>query len=113
MQTGWIGLGGMGEAMARRLAERGLLARAWNRTPARAVQALAGLDVPLAPSAAELARDVRLLFLSLADDAAVHAVVDSIEPVLAPGTLIIDTSTTAPATSRMLARRLALRQVRF
>ena len=113
MQAGWIGLGGLGAAMARRLAERGLLAGAWNRTRARGEKALTGLSTTLSQTPVELARHCRLLFLCLADDTAVQEVMDSLEAELRPGTVVVDVSTTAPATSATLARRLATRGAQF
>lgn len=73
MDIGFLGLGGMGSAMAANLIKAGFPVRAWNRSPAR-LDALVGLGATAAPQAADaFAADI--VISMLADDAAVRAVI--------------------------------------
>jgi 3-hydroxyisobutyrate dehydrogenase-like beta-hydroxyacid dehydrogenase len=65
-----IGLGGMGRALAERLAARGFTLRVWNRTRARAE----GLNATVCDSPAAAARNAALVLTSLAADDAVRDV---------------------------------------
>lgn len=73
METGFIGLGAMGQPMARNLAGAGIHLTVYNRTPERA-EALADL-VEVAPSIAEVAQDRDIVVTMLSDDQAVEQVV--------------------------------------
>ncbi|MDZ3823272.1 MAG: NAD(P)-dependent oxidoreductase [Pseudoxanthomonas sp.] len=112
-RAGFIGLGAMGEPMARHLHRAGHLVAVWNRTPARAVALAADLGVVAAADPAGLAAgcDVVLTCVSADDD--LLGVVDALLPGLRPGMLVIDTSTVAPDTAREAARRLAVAEVGF
>ncbi len=103
-----IGTGRMGAAMVGRLRGAGHPVVAWNRTPARAK----GLDADVAASAAEAAAAADVVLVSLADDAAVMATypgAGGIAAGLRPGTIVVDTSTVAPATVRKAAELVAER----
>jgi 3-hydroxyisobutyrate dehydrogenase-like beta-hydroxyacid dehydrogenase len=94
-----VGLGAMGGGMADRVAATGARLRAYNRTarPARA-----GLTVAATPKEAALGADVVLV--SVADDAALRAVLTGPDGVFA-GTprLVVNATTVAPDTVRELA----------
>lgn len=80
----------------------------WNRTPARAK----GLDADVAATAAEAASAADVVLVSLADDAAVletYEGADGLVAGLRPGTIVVDTSTVAPATVRRAAALVAER----
>ncbi|MHB1942740.1 MAG: NAD(P)-dependent oxidoreductase [Acidiferrobacteraceae bacterium] len=107
MHAGVVGLGAMGAPMARRLATGGLLGGVWNRSHDRARALGLELGVPVADDPAALAAHCDTVILSVTDDAAVMAVVTAMIPGLKAGTVIIDTSTISPATTRRLSAMLA------
>ncbi|MGC0334229.1 3-hydroxyisobutyrate dehydrogenase [Streptomyces sp. SAI-170] len=73
MYVGFVGLGVMGQPMALNLARAGTPLIVWNRTPARcAPLRAAGAEVAATP--AEVFRRAGTVFLMLADEAAVDAV---------------------------------------
>ncbi|MFE9337691.1 NAD(P)-binding domain-containing protein [Streptomyces sp. NPDC007063] len=103
----FIGLGNMGGGMARRLLDAGYPLTVHNRTPAKAAP-LAEAGATVAASPAEAAAGRSVVLLSLADEAAVEDVLFAqVAPVLAPGAVVVDTSTVSPAYARECARRLA------
>ncbi|MDH3979016.1 MAG: NAD(P)-dependent oxidoreductase [Gammaproteobacteria bacterium] len=106
MKTGVIGLGAMGAPMARNLRRAGHLACVWNRSPDKAAQLRDELDVTAATDPADLARQCKLIILSVSADADVLAVVDAILPGVQPGTIVLDTSTVSRATAQQAAARL-------
>jgi 3-hydroxyisobutyrate dehydrogenase-like beta-hydroxyacid dehydrogenase len=98
----------MGAAMVGRLRGAGHPVVVWNRTPARAK----ALDADVAGSAAEAAGSADVVLVSLADDAAVLSTYRGDEGLVAglrPGTVVVDTSTVAPATVRTTAPLVAER----
>lgn len=103
MKVGFIGLGAMGQHMARNLHDAGLLAGVWNRTPARS----AGIPGRCYGSVAELATDCDVVVLCVSADAAVLELIGALIPALRPGSLVIDCSTVAADTARVAAARLA------
>ena len=113
LRAGFIGLGAMGQAMARQLHAAGYLAGVWNRSAEKAQALAAELGVIAAPTPAALAQDCDVLFICVAADADVLAVVDALEPGLRQGSVVVDTSTVAPATARTVAQRLAARGAGF
>lgn len=102
MKTGVLGCGNMGGAMALRLAETGEAPVCWDAAEsARERMAQAGL--PVADGAADLGAATDALILSLPNAAAVRATVAEIGASLRPGTVVLDTSTSEPATSQKVA----------
>jgi 3-hydroxyisobutyrate dehydrogenase-like beta-hydroxyacid dehydrogenase len=102
---GFIGIGAMGSRMARRLLAAGYPLTVYNRTPAK-VQPLLAQGAQAAASPQALAASSDIILLSLADDAAVESLVlgrDGIVAAAQPGTICVDMSTIAPATSRTIA----------
>jgi 3-hydroxyisobutyrate dehydrogenase len=92
MKTGFIGLGCLGEAMAKRLSSLGVDLVVWNRTRAKAEDP----RLPVAESPAELVSAVDMLFINLFDSEAVSSVLtgeDGLREGDCKGKIIIDTTT--------------------
>jgi 3-hydroxyisobutyrate dehydrogenase len=111
-QLAFIGLGNMGGGMARRLLDTGHTLTVFNRTAAKAAPLVeAGARLADAPERA--AAGHQLVMLSLSDEAAVEEILfGRVVPVLAPGTVIVDTSTVSPGYAREAAARLAAKGLR-
>jgi 3-hydroxyisobutyrate dehydrogenase len=92
MKTGFIGLGNLGKAMARRLADEGIELVVWNRTAKKA----SSLGVDIAKSPAEVMSKCPVVFLNLFDSNAVHEVLAADDGLLAgqcQDCVIVDTTT--------------------
>jgi 3-hydroxyisobutyrate dehydrogenase-like beta-hydroxyacid dehydrogenase len=98
--------------MAANLLAAGFPLRVHNRSPGPEQPLLAaGAERATSPAAA--ARGAALLCLCVSDDQAAAAVIEQARPALAPGSLVVDFSTIAPATSQALAAQLACGQVAY
>jgi 3-hydroxyisobutyrate dehydrogenase-like beta-hydroxyacid dehydrogenase len=102
-----VGTGRMGGAMAGRLAKAGHPLTLWNRTrsAAESVAIQCGGEITVADTARDAARDADVVIVSLADDAAARETYrgdDGLVAGLGPGTVVADTSTVAPETTRGL-----------
>jgi 3-hydroxyisobutyrate dehydrogenase-like beta-hydroxyacid dehydrogenase len=104
---GFVGLGSMGAPLARRLLP-GNRVYGTNRTPAKAAtlihEGLIWRDTPR-----EVAASAEIVFSMVTDDAALEAVTDGPDGILAglrPGSLFIEMSTVSPRASRALAERV-------
>lgn len=106
MKTGVIGLGAMGEPMARNLHRTGYLAGVWNRTADRAQQFAGQTGVAVAADPAALARQCDLVILSVSADSDVLAVIETMLPGLGAGKVVVDTSTIASESARRAAALL-------
>jgi 3-hydroxyisobutyrate dehydrogenase len=104
----FLGTGLMGSAFAEAALKRGELVQVWNRTPTRAAR-LAQLGARVRDEPAEAVRGADRVHLSLSDDAAVDAVLARALPGLAPGAVLVDHTTTAPAPTRSRTCDLAAR----
>ena len=103
---GFVGLGAMGGAMARRLLEAGHPLRVWNRSADKS-EPLTRAGAEAAGSPAEAAGRGGIVITMLADDAALEAVTLGETGVLAglgEGGLHVSMSTVAPASARRLAQ---------
>jgi 3-hydroxyisobutyrate dehydrogenase len=103
---GFIGLGAMGQRMARRLLNSGFKLFAYDHTIRKTAE-LASHGAIVAPSLRQLARKSDVVISCLPNDDAVLSVYQGPEGVLAcanPGTVVIEMSTVAPETSRVLHR---------
>lgn len=108
MHIGFIGLGLMGAPMVRRLHAAGLPLTVWNRSREKAA-VLAGDGIAVVGSPAELARASDVVMLCVADTDAVRDVVFGEHGVAqggAPGKVLVDFSSIAPAVTREMADRL-------
>lgn len=100
-----VGTGRMGAAMAARLAGAGHQLVLFNRTGSRARELAGQIGGEVAGTAAAAAGEAELVLVSLADDPAVEATYhgpDGLVAGLAPGTVVLESSTVAPATVRAL-----------
>jgi len=122
MRVAFLGLGAMGEPMARNLHKAGLLSAVWNRTSARATSLAAELGCSALPTLAALASsqsgappDAHLdaVVLCVSADADVLEIVTAMAPLLARGTLVIDCSTVSADTARRAAALLGARGIDF
>ena len=92
MKAGFIGLGHLGKAMAKRLISENVELVVWNRTREKA----SDLGVKIADSPASLISEVEILFMNLFDSSAVEAVIAGKEGIIkgeCKGKIIIDTTT--------------------
>ena len=108
-RIGFIGLGIMGQGMARNLLRAGFEVQVWNRTASKMaplVQAGAGA----AKSPADLASRSDVIITCVSDTPDVRAVIlgeAGVIHAVQPGALVIDMSTISPAVTREIAGRLA------
>lgn len=107
LSAGFIGLGAMGEPMARHLHRAGALVAVWNRTASKAQSLADELGIAAPALLHELAAQCDVVFLCVSADSDVVEVVDALLPGLRAGGVVVDTSTVAPATARAVAARLA------
>jgi 3-hydroxyisobutyrate dehydrogenase len=115
--VGFIGLGIMGQGMARNLLKAGFTLHIWNRTASR-MDALVAEGAQPAHSPADLAAKCDLIVVCVSDTPDVVSVLTGDEPPgalhgLRPGSLVIDMSTISPHTTRDLAARLAEKGARM
>lgn len=111
-----LGLGLMGRPMATNLAKAGFPVTIWNRTRARAEElAAANPAMRVAPTAADAAQaDIVITIVS--DPPALEEVLWGSSGVLAglrPGSLLIDSSTVAPALARKISVACKEKSVQF
>lgn len=108
METGLVGTGLMGGAMARRLLARAWRVTAWNRE-AEALPPLVARGAAAANSPAAVASAASVVLLCVLDTAAVEACVFGPRGLAAgfrPGSVLVDLSTIDPAATRGMAARL-------
>ncbi|MFN2466242.1 MAG: NAD(P)-dependent oxidoreductase [Candidatus Dormibacteria bacterium] len=113
--VGFVGLGVMGLPMARHLLEAGFSVTGWARNEASARRAEAA-GVAMRRGASAVAADADAVVTMVTTSSDVEEVVLGEGGLLAsarPGTVLIDMSTIAPATSRRLAGAAAERGVEF
>lgn len=102
-----IGLGGMGGGMARALLSAGFAVTVFNRSQDKTVPLVEAGAIP-APTAADAGAEADVVLLSLADESAVDELLfGEVVWRLAPGTVVIDTTTVSPSYARNTAVRLA------
>ncbi|MFI6808771.1 NAD(P)-dependent oxidoreductase [Streptomyces luteogriseus] len=97
MDVGFIGLGVMGQPMALNLARAGTPLVVWNRTPERC-EPLRAAGAEVAASAVEVFHRATTVFLMLADESAVDAVLGRGTPDFAPrvaGRTVVHMGTTS------------------
>jgi 3-hydroxyisobutyrate dehydrogenase len=107
MKAGFIGLGAMGQHMARNLHRAGLLAGTWNRTAAKSAAFARESGSTSFESPADLAAACDAVFTCVSADDDLLAVVDGLLATLRPGALVIDCSTVAADTARAAHARVA------
>ncbi|OAR03072.1 hypothetical protein LLEC1_05278 [Akanthomyces lecanii] len=106
----WIGLGSIGEAICKNLAQHAPLEEpvvVWNRTMEKAESLAATSDrIEAAKSLADAVSRADIVCLCLADDAAVSCVVDEATQVSVAGKLFVDLSTVHPDTDQAQADKV-------
>jgi 3-hydroxyisobutyrate dehydrogenase-like beta-hydroxyacid dehydrogenase len=109
-KIGFIGLGNMGWPMARHLQDAGAEMTVWNRSEARArLAAERGMNVASDPGAVAVAVGAGVICLNLTHNEVVASVVDWIEPLIAPGAVVIDFGTTGYSETLAFAERIRAR----
>lgn len=114
-QIGFIGLGVMGDPMARRLIAAGHRVAVYNRTAARCAP-LVALGARAAGAPREAAQRCEIVISMVSDSADVEEVLLGPEGAIhgaAPGALFADMSTIAPDTARKIGQALRARQIGF
>jgi 3-hydroxyisobutyrate dehydrogenase-like beta-hydroxyacid dehydrogenase len=108
-ELGYVGLGVMGSAIVRRLLDAGHPVTVWNRTREKA-EPLLEAGARWADSPREVAERSEIVFTMVTNTAAVRAVTDGDDGLLAalgPGKIYVDMSTAGPENTRELAERVA------
>jgi 3-hydroxyisobutyrate dehydrogenase len=113
VRVAFAGLGAMGEPMARRLHQAGLLQAVWNRTRPRAEALAAELGCAAPVALAEIAHDADIVVLCVSADTDVLEVIAGLGPGLRAGTIVIDCSTVSADAARRAAAGLGTRGVAF
>lgn len=106
MQTGFIGLGGMGYPMAANLADAQLLGGVYNRTAATAERFAQEHASTAFAQPGQLAAACEALVICVSADADLLAVVDQLADALTASHIVIDCSTVASDTALEAAERV-------
>ncbi|TFW26644.1 NAD(P)-dependent oxidoreductase [Duganella callida] len=112
MKIAFLGIGLMGDPMARRLLAAGHQVTAWNRTHAKA-QALTGAGAQAVADLAEAVRDAQIVISMLEAGPTVASVLQQAMPSLAPHALWIDMSSTQQAEAQTFHQQLTAQGCRF
>jgi 2-hydroxy-3-oxopropionate reductase len=115
MKIGFIGLGLMGRPMAQHLAAAGHELHLWARRAA-SLEPFAASGAKVHASPAEMARHADVVFTMVADGPDVEAVTlgqAGIAEGAAPGLIVVDMSTIAPAVAQAIAARLEAKGIEF
>ncbi|MCG8433039.1 MAG: NAD(P)-dependent oxidoreductase [Gammaproteobacteria bacterium] len=113
MKAGFIGLGAMGEPMARNLHQAGLLTAVWNRTAAKSDAFAGTTGCTAVDSIGGMAKHCDIVIICVSADADVLAVVAELAGALNTGSIVIDCSTVAAKTAREAADLLAKSDIAF
>jgi 3-hydroxyisobutyrate dehydrogenase len=111
-RSGMIGLGNMGGRIARRIHDAGMPVKGFDASS----EQLAASGIEPTASVAELASQVDVVFLSLPDSTVVEAVVNGEGGLLetaGAGQIVVDLSTSAPASTTKLNAAFAERSVDY
>jgi len=111
MRVAFLGLGIMGHAMATNIVKAGHEVTVWNRTPGKLVE-----GAGVAPTPAAAAQGAEVVWMCVADTAAVESILfgkDGIEPSLASGMIIADSSTISPSATAKFAERVRSKGVAY
>jgi 3-hydroxyisobutyrate dehydrogenase-like beta-hydroxyacid dehydrogenase len=111
MRIAFLGLGIMGRAMAGNLVKAGHEVCVWNRTARTPVE---GAKTAVSP--ADAARECEVVWMCVADTAAVERVMfgsDGVEQSLHEGMIVVDSSTIAPSSTAKFAERIAAKGVQW
>ena len=103
MRVAFVGLGVMGFPMAGHLAKAGHEVAVFNRSPEKAQRWTSVHGGQAGATAAQAAQGAEIVFLCVGDDDDVRGVVTAILPVMAPGGIIVDHTTTSAQVAREMA----------
>jgi 3-hydroxyisobutyrate dehydrogenase len=109
-RVAFLGMGIMGSRMAAQVAQAGFELAVWNRTRERAEAVAEATGARLADTPADAADGADATITMVVDAAQVEAVLlgeNGAAAAMAEGSLVIDSTTIAPASSRDLAGRLS------
>ncbi|MHC4759082.1 MAG: NAD(P)-dependent oxidoreductase [Planctomycetota bacterium] len=115
MNVGYIGIGIMGQPMARNLLEAGHSLYIHNRTLSKC-DTLAAQGATVCQSPAEAAENSEVVFINVPDTQDVENVIfgpNGIYDAARAGLIVIDNSTISPGATREFAKRLAEKQVQY
>ncbi|AEH09008.1 MULTISPECIES: NAD(P)-dependent oxidoreductase [Protofrankia] len=112
MNVAFLGMGRMGREMARHVIEAGHQLTIWNRTPGRARELVAA-GAREAASVRDAVAGADAVVLMLFDDASARQVLGDVVAGAPARTLVINTTTIAPATGRDLGRVAATAGLRY
>lgn len=115
-RVAYLGLGAMGQPMARHLLNAGHDVTVFNRTKARAEAFVDAHGGTLASTPAEAAEGAEVVFLCVGDDPDVEAVICGESGVLcrlSQGAVVVDHTTTSAALARHMAAVLSTRGAEF
>jgi 3-hydroxyisobutyrate dehydrogenase-like beta-hydroxyacid dehydrogenase len=103
MKVAFLGLGIMGNAMARNLVKAGHAVTVWNRTP-KSIEGAQSANSP-----ADATREAEVVWMCVSDTPAVERILfgaDGVNAVAKDGMIVVDSSTISPAATRDFAARL-------
>jgi 3-hydroxyisobutyrate dehydrogenase/2-hydroxy-3-oxopropionate reductase len=111
MRIAFLGLGIMGQPMAANLAKAGHEVTVWNRSAGKSVEGARSAATP-----AEAARDAEVVWICVSDTKAVQSVLfgeQGVEATLAPGAIIVDSSTISPTAERSFAQKFVAKGIHY
>ena len=106
-KVGFVGLGLMGQGMAKNIVEKGYSLTVVAHRKRTAVDDLVARGAVEAASLEDLARGCDVIFLCLTGSPEVEAAVAALKPGLAKGAVVVDCSTSDPTVSLRLTAELA------
>lgn len=110
--VGFIGVGLMGQGMARNLVDKGFPLTVMGHRNRKPVEELVAAGAKEAKTPKELASDATIIFLCVTGSAQVEAVVNGPDGIVVgarPGTVIVDCSTSDPTVTVRIAQELEAR----
>jgi 3-hydroxyisobutyrate dehydrogenase len=113
LTVGMIGLGAMGEHMARNLAKAGFLSALYNRTTQKAEKLGQELNINAAHTPEALAANVDIICLCVSRDEDVMEIIHAIKNTIRPNSVVVDMSTVSNHTAKKAAAILACGDVDF
>ena len=102
MKLGLIGCGNMGGGMAKQLLSNGCELRCYDPSQ-DALERVSALGAQPVTSVPEIAQSSQVIVLSLPKAAVVEAVMQEMVASIQPGSIVLDTSTSEPATSQAMS----------
>jgi 3-hydroxyisobutyrate dehydrogenase len=113
LKVGFIGLGAMGEWMAKNLAKTDFLHSIYNRTTTKSLTFAQKFNVQIALSPEELAKNVDVICICVSRDADLLEVIHAISKTIQPNSVVVDMSTVSSHTAKQAAAILETYNVDF